>query len=142
MYTLNPEADYLFPKAYGPLLHSTLDVLAERMTPEEVDSLLRAVGRHVARQWEVPAAIEGEKRARLEEAVAVLNQLGGMAEFEQHDGVCVVQGYSCPFAAFVPDHPEVCHLAETLLTTLIGVSVQEQCQRNETAHCRFVVPIS
>jgi predicted ArsR family transcriptional regulator len=46
----------------------------------------------------------------------VLNELGGLAEIEEHDGRVVIRGYGCPLAAVTPDHPEVCRMAETLLT--------------------------
>src|SRR5438034_548649 len=82
------------------------------------------------------------EHTRLEAAVSVLNALGGLAELEQQNGNYVIQGYSCPLAAVVPGHPEICRLAESLLTELVGVPVQEQCDRNEKVRCRFVVPAS
>ena len=142
VYTLTTEADYLFPKGYGLVLHSVLDVLAEQRTPEEMEALIRAVGRRVAEQWEAPGDAESGRRTRVEKVVAVLNQLGGMAELERQDGMCVVQEYICPLATVVSDHPEACHLTKTLLTTLVGVPVQEQCHRDGTAQCRFIMPIS
>ncbi len=47
-YDLTPEAERLFPKAYGPILGELLDVLAERLPPAELEELLRAVGRQPA----------------------------------------------------------------------------------------------
>jgi hypothetical protein len=81
----------------------------------------------------------GNLRTQHEVAVDVLNQLGGMAELQLRDDTYSMHGYSCPLAA-VPGHPEVCRLAETLLTELVGVPVHEQCERGEVAHCCFVVP--
>ncbi len=54
-------------------------------------------------------------RARLEAAIAVLNELGGLAELEEREGSFFIRGYDCPLAAAVPGHPEVCRLAEALL---------------------------
>src|SRR5436309_8701516 len=51
VYDLTSEAEYLFPKAYGPVLHQLLDVLSEQMSPEEMEVLLRKVGQHIATQW-------------------------------------------------------------------------------------------
>jgi hypothetical protein len=39
----------------------------------------------------------------------------------------------------VSDHPEVCHLAETLLTELVGVPVQEHCNYGRVPRCFFTV---
>ncbi|MFL5704380.1 MAG: hypothetical protein ACJ8AG_16310, partial [Ktedonobacteraceae bacterium] len=60
-------------------------------------------------------------------------------ELERSDGISVIRGYSCPFAAVVSSHPEICQLAETLLTELVGVPVQQRCDRHGSPHCSFVV---
>ncbi|HLI07282.1 MAG TPA: ArsR family transcriptional regulator [Ktedonobacteraceae bacterium] len=136
VYELAAGAEQLFPKAYGAILHQLLDVLAECMTAEELEVALREVGRRIAAHWNIS---EEDLRTHLEAAVEVLNELGGMAELEVCDAAYCIRGYSCPLAAAVPGHPEVCRLAETLLSTLIGVPVQERCERGEALHCRFIV---
>jgi len=139
IYELTPKAEDLFTKAYEPTLRRLLDVLAERMGPEDTDALLRAVGRGLAEGKTIPT--DGT-RARLEAAVAVLNELGGLAQLEERDGAYVIQGYSCPLAALTPDHPEVCRMAETMLTELAGVPVYERCERAERPRCCFEVSTS
>ena len=137
VYGLTPAAEELFPKAYSPVLRQLLEVLHERLNAEEVEALMRATGRRLAAIWFVP---QGEVRTRLERAVEALNELGGLAELEQHNGTYVIRGYSCPLAAVVPGHPEICRLTASLLTELVGMPVQEQCDRGEKVGCRFVVP--
>jgi predicted ArsR family transcriptional regulator len=136
VYNLTPTAEELFSKAYGPVLRQLLQELNERMTAEEVEALLRSTGRHLAATWPIPL---GEVHTRLERAVDALNELGGLAELERRDGIYVIQGYSCPLATVVPGHPEVCRLAASLLTELVGMPVQEQCDRGEKVSCCFVV---
>jgi predicted ArsR family transcriptional regulator len=138
VYDLTPEGEYLFPKSYGQLLYQLLDVLSERKPAGEVETLLREVGRRMAAQWKIPP---GELRVRLEAAVEVLNELGGLMERETGEETLCIRGYRCPFATVVLEHPEVCHLAEALLTELVGVPVQEQCERTGPVPCRFVVPV-
>ena len=84
---------------------------------------------------------QGELGVRLEAAVEVLNELGGLAELEAENGHSCIHSYRCPFAAVVRGHSQVCHLAETLLTELVGVPVQEHCERTGSVPCRFVVPV-
>ena len=138
VYDLAPAAEFLFPQSYGQLLYQLLEVLQERMTPEEGEDLLRTVGRRMAAQWTIPP---GELSERLEAAVEVLNELGGLMERETGEETLCIRGYRCPFAAVVLEHPAVCRLAETLLTELVGESVQEHCERTGPAPCRFVVPV-
>ena len=136
VYELTVGAEDLFPKAYEPTLRRLLDVLAERLGPEESEALLRSVGRRLVEGRTVPTH---GTRARLEEAVGVLNELGGLAELEEQDGTLVIQGYSCPLAAVTPDHPEVCRLAEALVAEVAGVPVHERCDRSERPRCCFEV---
>ena len=138
VYELTPEAEDLFPKAYEPVLRRLLDVLSERMGPEESETLLRAVGHRLAEAQTIP---EDGVRARLEAAVAVLNELGGLAELEECNGTFVVRGYSCPLTAVVAGHPEVCRMGETLLTELAGVPIYEHCDRGERPRCCFEVAL-
>jgi predicted ArsR family transcriptional regulator len=136
VYELTSEAEDLFPKAYAPALGRLLDVLAERLGPEESETLLRSVGRRLVEGKTVPT--DGS-RARLQAAAGVLNELGGLAELEELDGTLVIQGYSCPLAAVTPDHPDVCRLAEALVAEVAGVPVHERCDRSERPRCCFEV---
>jgi predicted ArsR family transcriptional regulator len=132
LYELTPEAEDLFPKAYEPVLHRLLDVLAEQLEPDESEALLRSVGRLMAKGETVPTH---GPRERLEAAVEVLNELGGLAELEERDGGFVIRGYSCPLAGVTQEHPEVCRMVETLITELAGVPVYEHCDRGERPRC-------
>jgi predicted ArsR family transcriptional regulator len=137
IYELTPDAEDLFPKAYVPVLNLLLGLLSERLTPEEEEDLMQTAGRRLAMTIPTPSADLG---TRLAHAVATLNALGGLARLESSDGASLIRGSSCPLAAVVKDHPEVCRLASSLLTELIGFPVQEQCERGEKVSCFFVVP--
>ena len=85
-----------------------------------------------------PLAIQ----SRVTAAVAVLNELGGLAELEELDGGFVIRGYSCPLGALMPDHPEVCGMAETLFAGIAGVPIREHCDRRVKPRCWFEVALS
>ncbi len=86
---------------------------------------------------------EGGARVRAEEAVAVLNELGGLAELEERDGgPAIIRGYGCPLAAVTPDHPEACRMVEALIAELAGVPVRERCERGGKPRCRFEVALA
>jgi len=136
VYELTLQAEDLFPKAYEPVLRRLLDVLSERMGEEKSEALLRAVGGRLAEERDVP---EDDARARLEAAVEVFNELGGLAELEEQDGAVVIRGYSCPLASVTLDYPEVCRMVETLIAELAGVPVHERCDRSERPRCCFEI---
>ncbi len=134
-YALTPDAERLFPKAYGALLSLMLDVLSERLPPDTLEDVLRDMGHRLALGH---AQSTGDLRARVDGGVALLGDLGGLAEVEEQDGGYVIVGCSCPLAAAVKGHPETCLLAETLLGEVIGAPVRQTCD-TEGLRCRFEV---
>ncbi len=133
-YDLTPEAEQLFPKAYGPMLAHLLAVLTERFGSEVVDDLLRAVGHRIAHDH---ATASVSLESRLDAAVTLLNGLGGLAEYEINERTITIQGYSCPLAAIAADYPDICTLAETLVSDITGIPMSERCERSERPRCRF-----
>jgi predicted ArsR family transcriptional regulator len=134
-YELTPEADRLFPRAYGLHLNRLLRVLAERLPAEELAALLDEVGHRLP----VGPAPGGELRARVEHAAVLLDQLGGDAEVEEIEGGYLIRGCACPLAAAVEATPEACLMAEALLSDAIGAPVRQECQQDPVPQCRFVV---
>ena len=136
VYELTQEGEALFPKAYEPTLRRLLDILSDQLGLEESEALLRSVGRRLAEGHSTRA---DSAHARLEAAVEVLNELGGLAELEERDGAVAIRGYSCPLAGVTPEHPEVCRMAEALVGEVAGVSVREHCDRSERPRCYFEI---
>ena len=134
-YELSEEADALFPKAYDALLNQLIAVLKTRLSPSEIEDVLREVGRAVAA--DAPEAQDLESRLKI--AVKVLEAIGGAAEIERHDDKIMIAATGCPLAAAVAVHPEVCRLAETLVAEIVKVPVAEKCDREGRPKCRFEI---
>ena len=137
VYELAPEAENLFPKSYGQVLNELIQVLDERVSKEEINEMLHAVGHRMATLRDIP---DGDLRVRLQAAVGVLNEMGGMAELaEDEEGRYTICSFSCPLAAVVPAHPEACKLAEALVAEIAGASAKEMCEQGEHPRCRFSI---
>ena len=139
VYELTPEAEQLFPKAYAPALDRLMDVLGERSSRDEFEQLLREIGRRLAAGFRPP---EGDARQRLLVAADVLSELGGLAEVEAGaDGQLRLRGFSCPLSGLIADHPELCRLAEALVSEVSGLPLRERCERTpgEPPRCLFEV---
>lgn len=133
-YELTADAEQLFPKSYAIVLRELLDSLAGRLSPDELTHMLRGIGSQIARGYPLG---KGTTSARLASAAAAINQLGGLAETEERDGEPVIRGYDCPLASLVPNHPEVCQLAEAFVSEVAGVPLHECCDRTAKPRCRF-----
>ncbi len=136
-YSLTDEADRLFPKAYDALLNQLIAVLKHRLQPDEIEDVLREVGRAVAAGS--GNGHDATLEDRVQRALKVLEGIGGTAEIEQHEDKFVIRGNGCPLAAAVTAHPEVCHLAESLVAEIVKAPVEERCDRYERPKCRFEI---
>jgi predicted ArsR family transcriptional regulator len=137
-YALGPEAEHLFPKAYGRLVSLLMSIFARQVKSKNLRTGMRAAGRSVAKEH--LRELRGKTREqRIDVALGILNELGGAATFREEDGKHFIYGNACPIAAATANHPEACLLAESLLTEIIGAPVKEHCLRGPTPSCCFEV---
>ena len=135
-YVLTEDAERLFPKAYDTLLNQLIAILKTRLKPSEIEDVLREVGRAVAAS--TPPG-NGSVEGRVQRASNFLETIGGAARVERHGDNFVIASSSCPLAAAVSVHPEVCRLAETLVAEIVKVPVVEKCNREARPKCRFEI---
>lgn len=136
LYTISPEADIAFSRAYAPVLAACLEELRDEMPTEALIRLLRRVGERLARNVE-PGT--GSLKSRVSAASALLNQLGGLTTVEQSPGVFRIIGQGCPLGAAVATEPCLCHAVESLLTQVVGKEVREHCNHSGRPSCCFEI---
>ncbi len=137
-YGLGPEAEHLYPKAYGRLVSLLMSIFSRQVQRQNLRAGMRAAGRKVA-QEHLPGLKGKTREQRIDAALGVLKELGGAATFREEDGKHFIYGNGCPIAAATANHPEACLLAESLLTEIIGSPVKEHCIRGAAPSCRFEV---
>ena len=135
LYQLTGEANRLFPKAYDSLLTRILSVFKRSLKPSVVEGLLEQTGREIGS--EVPGTSGEPLGTRLDRAIEALSELGGSAEVVSENSHTVIKSNCCPFGEVVTDHPEVCKLAESLVSEIVGEPVEERCDRGAVPKCRF-----
>jgi predicted ArsR family transcriptional regulator len=139
-YELTPDAEHLFPKPYASVLRELLATLKERLPPETLEEALRQVGTRLAvGRRPTPAGREAGLERRVQEAAAMLGELGGLPQMERSNGGFVIRSACCPLAAVSSAHPEVCQLGQALVTQVVGVPVRERCARGPLPQCCFEI---
>jgi predicted ArsR family transcriptional regulator len=136
MYGVTTQAELLYSRAYVPILTSLLHVLAGRLPLAEFDSVMHEVGRGLMEGHAVP---RGQLRERVVGASSLLNELGGLTEVDEEDGLYVLRSHGCPLAAATANHPEVCNALESLLSEFVGTRVTKCCDRYDRVRCCFEV---
>lgn len=134
VYALTPEAEGLFPRAYGVVLRTLLDALHAHLPPAATEALLAEVGKRLAAIAPRP---QGGLEERAEAAVEVLAALGGLAEARVEGGTVTIRGFGCPLREAVTENAEVCRIAAALLSDAVGYPVTECCDREGAPSCRF-----
>ena len=83
IYALTEKASTFFPKRYDHLTNLILREARSRLSPDEMNQMMKRIGEHIASQAVLPG--EGDFEARLAATVEYLNGLGYMARWERHD---------------------------------------------------------
>jgi predicted ArsR family transcriptional regulator len=138
IYTITSKAERLFAKAYAPVLEALLAVLESHLSEKELDIKLRDVGRQLAApSLRSMKGLSVSQRAK--KTLKIIEDFGGLAEFERRGSRAFVVGFGCPFSEIVNSHPNLCVVVQALVGELLGQAVQEQCQRGERPKCCFLV---
>jgi predicted ArsR family transcriptional regulator len=135
-YELTGDAEHLFPKAYDALLNQLITVLKGRLPATALEEVLREVGRSIAASQSMNKGAN-DLKGRVRRATNVLEALGGAPGVENEGGKIQIRSAACPLAAAVAEHPEVCELAEALVSEIVGVPVTEHCDRSGSPRCCF-----
>jgi predicted ArsR family transcriptional regulator len=136
-YGVTMQAELLFSRAYIPILTQLVHVLARRMSPAEFDSIMHEVGRAAMAERAAPRG--GTLLDRVTRASSLLNELGGLSEVDQEDGLYIIRSHGCPLAAATAQHPEVCNALESMLSEFVGARMTKCCDRYDRVRCCFEV---
>lgn len=136
IYRLSDQAESLFPKAYEAVLTEVLAYVRAEQGDVGLEAFVRAVGRRAGERARAGAPT---LRSRVDAAVALLGELGGLAEVEEGAEAIMICGFSCPLAAVVGTNPEACALAEELVAGVVDAEVTECCDRSHPPRCCFRV---
>ncbi len=114
------------PNNFPALCAALLDVLLNPLPLENREPALRDLARRLAGSFvRLPALTQ-----RLNQASAFLTQHGYRARWEAHAGGPRILLRSCPYAALLPTHPELCALDRFLLEYLAELSLHQEVQMN------------
>ncbi len=136
LYGIAPDSSAVFSTAYAPALGALLAEISARMTPKQVESLLRRTGKRLARA--LPARATFDERVRA--GVTFLTGVGADAELVQTASGYEIRGHGSVLSAAVVECPATCAILEQLLRDTCGGDVKEYCDRaTDRPSCRFVI---
>lgn len=139
IYFLTNTGIETFPTRYFTLSNRLLEQLKEDLPPKMVNKLFTKIAGGMAEDFAVELDIEGlssEERMRI--LKHILTEEGFTVEIEKRGEKYLVTETSCPYYHIGQDHPEVCIVDETLITTFLGTPVEQtQCMLDGDSQCTY-----
>ena len=141
LFELTPEVEQFLSKAYVPVLTHLVDVFAESLPAQQVETLLRRTGTALANEIS-RGKVSGGLKQRVGKASELMNEhLGALTHVEGNGGISI-RGAGCPLSALTGKHPGVCLAIETFVSEIVGVPVRECCDRENRPRCCFEIHVA
>jgi predicted ArsR family transcriptional regulator len=142
VYFLTEEGMEHFPTRYLRLTVRLLEQLKETLPEPMVDKLFAQVAHDLVRDYTSELELDGVPiEERLDIVQELLNGEGFTMEWDLQDDGYHIREVNCPYYHIGQNHPEVCAVDQTLISSMLNVPVEKiKCILNGDSYCTYVVP--
>ncbi len=139
VYSLSESGQENFPTRYMDLTNKLLDQLKKTLSIEQVQDIFNKIAKSmVADQLEKTKKLTFEQK--LDFIKKSLTAEGFMIEWEKSDDGYVITEVSCPYYHIGQEHPEVCILDQTFISSVLSRKTEKfNCVLNGDQHCSYLV---
>jgi DeoR family transcriptional regulator, suf operon transcriptional repressor len=140
LYYLTEAGLERFPTRYLRLTVRLLEQLKDTLPGPMVKDLFSQMAAGMAADYETEVdGLNMEQRLNL--VTTLLGEEGFTVEWERKGDEYLIREINCPYYRIGQNHPEVCSVDQTLISTMLSVPAEKvQCILNGDAHCTYVVP--
>ena len=139
LYFLTEKGREQFPTRYIRLTVRLLEQLKEVASPAFIRTLFTQMAKDMANEYRAEA-LDLTIDERFQLVQKLLTREGFSVEVEKQGGYYYIRESSCPYFHIGVNHPEVCSVDQTLISTLLDVPVQKiQCLLQGDAACTYLV---
>lgn len=133
-----------FPTRYLRLTVRLLEQLKENLPPKMVDQLFSQIAADLVEEYAHAANQQGLNiEQRLELVNDLLKDEGFDLEWEKKEDQYYIREVSCPYLHVGQNHPEVCLIDQTLISTILELPTEKvKCILDGDNQCTYVVPDS
>lgn len=139
IYYLTEAGQERFPSRYLRLTIRLLTQLKESMPEPMVRKLFAQIAEDMASDYE--AELGGlQMEERLDLVVKLLEEEGFTVEWEQRGNDYYIHEVGCPYYHIGQDHPEICSVDQTLISTVLSVPTEKiKCVLDGDTRCTYIV---
>ena len=139
LYFLTERGLEQFPSRYLRLTLRLLEQLKGSMPEPMVNELFSQMAKDIATDFNAKTDSMSMEE-KLDTVTSLLNQEGFTVEWEKEEDKYLIREVSCPYFHIGQNHPEVCAVDQTLISTVLDVPTEKvKCLLNGDAHCTYVV---
>ncbi len=139
LYFLTERGLEQFPSRYLRLTLRLLEQLKGSMPEPMVNELFSQMAKDIATDFNAKTDSMSMEE-KLDAVTSLLNQEGFTVEWEKEEDKYLIREVSCPYFHIGQNHPEVCAVDQTLISTVLDVPTEKvKCLLNGDAHCTYVV---
>lgn len=142
MYFLTEKGLERFPTRYLTLTNRLLSQIKETLPEPTVTQLFAQMAQNLAKEYaHKMQSMPIEKK--LETIKEVLTNEGFYLEWEKENDTYQIYEVSCPYYHVSQNHPEVCLVDQTLISTMLSVPVEKTgCVLLGDRYCTYLIPAS
>jgi len=140
LYSLTESGRELFPTRYLRLTTRLLAQLKDTLPPAMVGKLFKQMALDMASDYQ--SLLAGQSlEERLNTVKILLKQEGFEIDWEQIGDEYQLREINCPYFHISQDHPEVCIVDQTLISTLLSIPIEKvKCVLNGDTLCSYIIP--
>jgi DeoR family suf operon transcriptional repressor len=139
LYYLTEQGVEHFPSRYMKLTIRLLEQLKDTMPKPMVNQLFKQMAEDLAAEVQSEAS-DLNLEQRLDLVTSLLSEEGFTVEWEKQGSQYLIREISCPYYRVGQNHPEVCSMDQTLISTVLSIPAEKvNCVLNGDAHCTYIV---
>ena len=140
LYYLTENGREKFPTRYLRLTLRLLAQLTDTVPQSFVDLLFTQMAEELLVEYQ-DRLEDLSMEDRLELVTELLTDEGFIVEWEKRGDKYIIRESNCPYYYIGQDHPEICKVDQTLISTVLSVPVNKiYCMLDGDAHCTYIVP--
>jgi DeoR family suf operon transcriptional repressor len=140
VYILTESGMEQFPTRYLRLTMRLLEQLKETLPPQMVAKLFSQMAKDVAADYQ-SELVGLSMEQRLDILKGVLAEEGFSVDWESQGDFYQIRETNCPYFHVGQNHPEVCTVDQTLISTVLAVPAEKvKCMLHGDSFCTYLVP--
>lgn len=139
LYFLTEKGRERFPTRYIRLTLRLLQQLKESLPAPMVSKMFSQMAKDLAQEYAYEVS-DLTMEERLQLVQQLLTAEGFQIEWERQGEEYLLREINCPYYRIGQNHPEVCVIDQTLISTLLDMPATKiQCMLNGDAHCTYLL---